>query len=232
MILNCCHRCFWGVSTNFWIRPATWLHSGHDMAVPISQSPQHNWWGLVLASSQWQKTISFTFLIIQKKKKLTTEWYTRVCKTYLLNFYHQKQCKAGSEFGSLTIRDDCLSRDSWPLWQQWLSQLTHVNVGNSWSWGSLSDIATSINGVFLLNIFLLSLRFPGEILDCLWGFDSNPNVLTDYGHENDDGDCCDCVGSNHLALYWIRIVVTNEKSPCWENPKFCNENGFQDVQDQ
>ena len=26
-------RCFRGVSANFWIRPATWLHSVHDMAV-------------------------------------------------------------------------------------------------------------------------------------------------------------------------------------------------------
>ena len=33
----------------FWIRPATWLHSVHETAVPIFQSPQHSWWGLVLA---------------------------------------------------------------------------------------------------------------------------------------------------------------------------------------
>ena len=34
-------RCFRGVSTNFWIRPATWPHSVHDMAVPISWSPSY-----------------------------------------------------------------------------------------------------------------------------------------------------------------------------------------------
>ena len=45
-----------GVSTDFWIRPATWLHSVHDMAVPISRSLQRSWWGLVLAETrpaQW-----------------------------------------------------------------------------------------------------------------------------------------------------------------------------------
>ena len=41
-------RHFQGVSTNFWIRPATWLHV-HVIAVPIFLSPQHSWWGLVLA---------------------------------------------------------------------------------------------------------------------------------------------------------------------------------------
>ena len=38
-----------GSLTNFWIRPAAWMHFVHDMAVPISRSPQHSWWGLVLA---------------------------------------------------------------------------------------------------------------------------------------------------------------------------------------
>ena len=33
------------------IRPATWLHFVHEIAVPISQSPQRNWWGLVLAKT-------------------------------------------------------------------------------------------------------------------------------------------------------------------------------------
>ena len=33
----------------FWISPATWLHSVYETAVPISQLPQHSWWGLVLA---------------------------------------------------------------------------------------------------------------------------------------------------------------------------------------
>ena len=32
-------RCFWGVSTEFEIRPANWLHSMHETAVPISWSP-------------------------------------------------------------------------------------------------------------------------------------------------------------------------------------------------
>ena len=44
-------RCFQGVSTEFWIRPAIWLHSVHDIAVPISRSPQRSWWGLVLAET-------------------------------------------------------------------------------------------------------------------------------------------------------------------------------------
>ena len=49
-------QCFWGVSTDFWIRSVTWLHSVHDIAVPISLSPQCSWWGLVLAKTcpaQW-----------------------------------------------------------------------------------------------------------------------------------------------------------------------------------
>ena len=36
-----------------WMRPATWLH---EMAVPISRSPQRSWWGLGLAEmhpTQW-----------------------------------------------------------------------------------------------------------------------------------------------------------------------------------
>ena len=40
----------------FWIRPATWLHFIHEIAVPISSSPQCSWWGLVLAETrpaQW-----------------------------------------------------------------------------------------------------------------------------------------------------------------------------------
>ena len=50
---SCMKRwCFWGVSTYFWIRPATWLHSVHDIAVPISRSPQCNWWGLALAETR------------------------------------------------------------------------------------------------------------------------------------------------------------------------------------
>ena len=32
------------------IWPATWLHFVHEVAVPISQSPQHSWWSLVLAN--------------------------------------------------------------------------------------------------------------------------------------------------------------------------------------
>ena len=44
-------QCFRGVSTDFWIRPTTWLHSVHDIAVPISRSSQHSWWGLVLAKT-------------------------------------------------------------------------------------------------------------------------------------------------------------------------------------
>ena len=38
------------------IKPATWLHFMHDIVVPISRSPQHSWWGLVLAEmcpAQW-----------------------------------------------------------------------------------------------------------------------------------------------------------------------------------
>ena len=35
----------------FWIRPAIWLHSVHEIAVSISWSPQHSWWGLVLAET-------------------------------------------------------------------------------------------------------------------------------------------------------------------------------------
>ena len=35
-------RCFRGASADFWIRPATWLHSVHDMAVSISRSPQRS----------------------------------------------------------------------------------------------------------------------------------------------------------------------------------------------
>ena len=49
-------QCFRGVSTNFWIRPVTWLHSVHDIAVPIPRSPQCSWQGLVLAEmrpAQW-----------------------------------------------------------------------------------------------------------------------------------------------------------------------------------
>ena len=39
-----------------WLRPATWLHFVHEIAVPISWSPQPSWWGLVLAEThpaQW-----------------------------------------------------------------------------------------------------------------------------------------------------------------------------------
>ena len=38
---DCCKKrqCFRGVSTKFWIRPAIWLHSVHEIAVPISRSP-------------------------------------------------------------------------------------------------------------------------------------------------------------------------------------------------
>ena len=38
------------------IRPATWLHSVHGIAVPIFRSPQCSWWGLVLTEThpaQW-----------------------------------------------------------------------------------------------------------------------------------------------------------------------------------
>ena len=38
------------------IRPVTWLHSVHKIAVPISWSPKHSCWGLVLAETrlvQW-----------------------------------------------------------------------------------------------------------------------------------------------------------------------------------
>ena len=37
----------------FWIRPATWLHSVHEIAVPISRSLQCSWWGLVY----WPKCV-------------------------------------------------------------------------------------------------------------------------------------------------------------------------------
>ena len=40
-----------GSLTNSWIRPAAWMHFVHDMAVPISRSPQCSWWGLVLAET-------------------------------------------------------------------------------------------------------------------------------------------------------------------------------------
>ena len=42
--------------STFWIRSDTWLHSVHEIAVPISRSPQRSWWGLVLAETllvQW-----------------------------------------------------------------------------------------------------------------------------------------------------------------------------------
>ena len=29
---------------SFWIRPATWLHSVHEITVPTFQSPQCSWW--------------------------------------------------------------------------------------------------------------------------------------------------------------------------------------------
>ena len=50
------HHSVHGVSTNFWIKPATWLHSLHEITVPIPRSPQRSWWGLVLAETrptQW-----------------------------------------------------------------------------------------------------------------------------------------------------------------------------------
>ena len=40
----------------FWIKPATWLHFVHEIAVPIFWSPQCCWWALVLAEMctvQW-----------------------------------------------------------------------------------------------------------------------------------------------------------------------------------
>ena len=43
----------------FWIRPATWLLFVHEIAVPISWSPQHSWWRLVLPKmhhAQWVTT--------------------------------------------------------------------------------------------------------------------------------------------------------------------------------
>ena len=48
-------RCFWGVSTNFWIRPATWLHFVHEIAVPNSRSPQHSWFKVLAEThpAQW-----------------------------------------------------------------------------------------------------------------------------------------------------------------------------------
>ena len=40
----------------FRISPAIWLHFMHEIVVTISLSPQHSWWGLVLAEmhpAQW-----------------------------------------------------------------------------------------------------------------------------------------------------------------------------------
>ena len=56
--ISCTKRwCFRGVSTDLWIRRVVWLHSVYEIAVPISWSPQHSWWHLVLAEcvlcSRW-----------------------------------------------------------------------------------------------------------------------------------------------------------------------------------
>ena len=92
--------------------------------------------------------------------------------------------------------------------QQWLSQLIHIGACDGQRMGSLSRIPLwfhfehvfhSVSKVFIL------VRW----LDILWCCDSDP---TYYGYENDDSDCCDGVGSNHLTLNWIGIVVTYKNS--------------------
>ena len=46
------------------IRPATWLHFMHEMAVPISQSPQRSWWSLVLVKMQWAAWLELQRVIV------------------------------------------------------------------------------------------------------------------------------------------------------------------------
>ena len=50
-------RCLRGASTDLLVLDKViWLHFVHEIAVPISRSPQHSWWGLVLAEArpaQW-----------------------------------------------------------------------------------------------------------------------------------------------------------------------------------
>ena len=44
---------------NEWLRPATWLHLVHEIAVPISQSPQHSWyWSKCVLCSGWSRITS------------------------------------------------------------------------------------------------------------------------------------------------------------------------------
>ena len=46
-------RCFQGFSTTFGIRPAIWLHSVHEIAVPISRSPQCSIGQKCILRSEW-----------------------------------------------------------------------------------------------------------------------------------------------------------------------------------
>ena len=155
--------------------------------------------------------------------------FREVLVTFTLVLWHD--FKKGNQIGSelcryaYTLMICCEKVTSLEQHAMTLSAHSYWCIGNIWRFGSLSSIASFI----LSNTFL---RFPGDILDNLWCFDSDPNVVTYYGHENDDGDCCDCVGSNHLAFHWIWIVLTSENSPCWKNSKFHDENSFKNVQSQ
>ena len=57
---SCMRRCYIRRASTCWIRSTTWLHFAHVIAVPISQSPQHN----LLAEThpvQWVEFSSMSF---------------------------------------------------------------------------------------------------------------------------------------------------------------------------
>ena len=80
--------------------------------------------------------------------------------------------------------------------------------------------------IFILNVFShCAQSFLVRWLDILW-CDSDLKVVTYYGHGNDDSDCCDCVGSNHLTIHWIRIVVMYENSSTSPKIPTCTLHNF------
>ena len=65
------------VYSTIWIMPCGHLTVLHEMVVPISWSPQHSWWGLVLAwvcSAQWATHLGLLFFFFKEIWFIDCSW--------------------------------------------------------------------------------------------------------------------------------------------------------------
>ena len=94
----------------FWIRPATWLHYAHEVAVSISWSLQCSWWGLALAET---RQLCSGWLCVTSRPIFMEMWFADsshiVCSWLHLYFQHNHHI-------NMKV---CNVRFTWKLKVQW-----------------------------------------------------------------------------------------------------------------